>query len=76
VSSRLQYAITPDLFGNLFTQWNNQDNLIITNFRLHWIPVLGADFYFIVNQRFDTQGGDLHVEKTTVIGKLIWRFVL
>ncbi len=76
ISSRLQYALTPNLFGKLFTQWNNQDQEIITNFRLHWIPVLGADFYFIVNQRFDTQSSSLEVEKTTLIGKLIWRFAL
>lgn len=74
--TRLNYAITPDLFGSFFAQWNDQDELGIMNYRLQWIPKLGTRFFLIVNQRYDTRRDVLHTTRTSVIGKLIWRFVI
>ncbi len=76
IGSRIEYAVNPNLFGSLFSQWNNDNNEAIVNFRLHWIPIIGADFFFIVNQLYDTSGKSWKVERTTVLGKLIWRFVI
>lgn len=76
LGSRLEYALNPNLFGALFSQWNSEDQEAIINFRLQWIPIIGADFFFIVNQVYDTSGNSWKVERTTVLGKLIWRFVL
>ena len=76
IGSRIEYAVSPNLFGALFTQWNNEDNLALLNFRARWIPKIGADFFFIVNQFYDTSTKDWDLEQTTVIGKLVWRFVL
>ncbi len=74
--TRLDYAITPDLFGSLFAQWNNQDELGIMNYRLQWIPKVGTRFFLIVNQRYNTKNDVIHTTRTSVIGKLVWRFVI
>lgn len=76
VGSRVEYAVNPNLFGSLFSQWNSADEEAILNFRLQWIPIIGADFFFIVNQVYDTSDGSWKLERTTAVGKLIWRFVL
>jgi len=76
VGSRIEYAVNPNLFGSLFSQWNNEDKQAILNFRLHWIPIIGADFYFIVNQVYGTSLNRWELERTTIVGKLIWRFVI
>ena len=76
IGSRIDYAVNPNLFGSLFSQWNNENEEAILNFRLHWIPIIGADFFFIVNQLYDTSGSSWKLERTTVLGKLIWRFVI
>ena len=76
VGSRFEYAVNPNLFGALFTQWNSEDKEALLNFRLQWIPIIGADFFFIVNQAYDTSGGTWKLERTTILGKLIWRFVI
>ncbi len=76
IGSRMEYAVNPNLFGSLFSQWNSEDEEAILNFRLQWIPIIGADFFFIVNQAYDTSGNDWKLERTTILGKLIWRFVI
>lgn len=76
IGSRLEYAVNPNLFGALFTQWNNEDEEVIFNFRMHLIPKIGADFFFIVNQTYDTSYAKWKLARTTIVGKLIWRFVI
>ncbi len=73
---RLNMAINPDLFGSLFGQWNNDDKEILLNFRMNWIPTPGTDFYFVIDQAVDTRGSHWRGTNTTVLSKLIWRFVL
>ncbi len=76
VNNRIEYAISPNVFGSLFSQWNNEDEQILLNYRLQVIPKIGADFFFIVNQVLDTSTAKWRFSQTVVIGKLIWRFVL
>jgi hypothetical protein len=76
IGNRIEYAVNPNQFGSLFSQWNSEDEEAILNFRLHWIPIIGADFFFIVNQAYDTTEGSWKLARTTVLGKLIWRFVV
>ncbi|MCB0497257.1 MAG: carbohydrate binding family 9 domain-containing protein [Cyclobacteriaceae bacterium] len=76
IGNRIEYAVNPNLFGSLFSQWNSEDEEALLNFRLQWIPIIGADFFFIVNQAYDTSGNSWTLERTTVLGKLIWRFVI
>ncbi|RLD84336.1 MAG: hypothetical protein DRJ07_05070, partial [Bacteroidetes bacterium] len=60
---------------SLFTQWNNEDNNVLMNFRINWIPKIGTFFYFVINQEYDTNNS-IKLVRTTIIGKLIWRFTL
>jgi len=73
---RVDLAISPDLFGSVFGQWNNEDDEVLLNFRVNWIPEPGTNFYFVVNQSFETEGSVWRSTNTTVLTKLIWRFVL
>ena len=76
IGTRLKYAVNPDVFGSVYTQWNDRDELANMNFRLEWIPKVGTNFFLIVNQNLDTSYPDWRNERTTILGKLIWRFVI
>jgi hypothetical protein len=76
MGNRLEYAFTPNLFGLIFTQWSNTSDLLIFNFRLQWIPIIGADFFFIVNHVINTGGEQWEPVQSAVAGKLIWRFAI
>lgn len=76
VNTRFDYAVSPNVFGSFFSQWNSEDEEVILNYRLQIIPKIGADFFFIVNQVYDTSARKMDLQKTVVIGKLIWRIVL
>ncbi len=73
---RLNMAISPDLFGSIFGQWNNEEQVILLNYRVNWIPTPGTNFYFVIDQAIDTQNSNWHITNTTLLTKLIWRFVL
>ena len=75
LGGRIDYAFNPKLQTSLFTQWNSEDENILVNYRINWIPKIGSYFYFVINQEFNTDNG-IKLEQTTIIGKLIWRFVL
>ncbi|NOY38643.1 MAG: carbohydrate binding family 9 domain-containing protein [Chlorobi bacterium] len=76
LGGRVNFAVNPNLFGTLFGQWNNEDKEILINFRVNWIPKPGTNFYFVVNQLYDTSESHWRGKSTTVQGKLIWRFVM
>jgi hypothetical protein len=75
IGGRVDYAFNPKLQTGLFAQWNNEENNILLNYRLNWIPKIGSFFYFIINQEYDTEGA-ITLERTTIMGKLIWRFAI
>ncbi len=72
---RIDYAFNPKLQTSVFAQWNNESENILVNYRINWIPKIGSYFYFVVNQEFDTNNG-IKILRTTILGKLIWRFAL
>lgn len=76
LSTRLEYAVNPMVFGSVLSQWNSAADEFSMNFRLQVIPKVGTDFYFIVNQIYDTSSGGFNHIRTTVLGKLVWRFML
>ncbi len=76
VGGRVNVAVNPNLFGSLFGQWNNENKEVLVNFRVNWIPKPGTNFYFVVNQYYDTVNHQFLMKTTTVQAKLIWRFVL
>ncbi|MCK5519773.1 MAG: hypothetical protein KAI81_01555, partial [Candidatus Marinimicrobia bacterium] len=75
IGGRIDYAFTPKLQSGLFAQWNNDADQIFLNYRINWIPKTGSYFYFVINQEYNTSD-QLKLMRTTIIGKLIWRFAL
>jgi hypothetical protein len=76
-SVRLDYAVTPTLFGSVATQWNDEDDQAIVNFRLNWIPAPGSDLFLVINQLADSSGDRLwRPLRTTAVSKLVWRIAL
>lgn len=76
ITTRLEYAATPDLFGSVYGQWNNQGERFNLNYRLQWIPKPGTNVYLIFNQLLDTSTNNWSPIRTGIMGKVIWRFVL
>ena len=76
VGGRVIYAYNPKLNTSLFGQWNNEDDEILLNYRINWIPKIGSDFYFVINQVIETGNNTLKLAQTTILAKLIWRFAL
>ena len=76
LGSRVEYAFNPNLYASLFGQWNNEDDEVILNYRINWLPAPGSYFYFVVNQEISTENNSIQLLNTTVITKLIWRFSL
>jgi len=75
VLGRLNISLTPRLYGSVFGQWNNDDDEILFNFRVTWIPKPGAILYFVFNQFGDTL--DPHawrMNKTVAMIKFVWYF--
>ncbi len=49
-ASRIIYSFTPDLFAKAYLQWNDEEDLFISNFLIRWIYKPGASIYFIYNE--------------------------
>ncbi|RLD62291.1 MAG: hypothetical protein DRJ05_00720 [Bacteroidetes bacterium] len=75
LGGRIDYAFNPKLQTSMFAQWNNEDKDVLVNYRVNWIPKIGSYFYFVINQEISTENG-IVLERTTILGKLIWRFAL
>jgi len=73
--SKIEYAFNPKLYSSLFAQYNNEDSDLIFNYRINWIPKIGSDFYFVINQLIEKDSGKYTLKNTTVLTKFIWRFV-
>jgi hypothetical protein len=78
VVGRMNFSVTPKLFGSVFAQWNNDENRILFNFRVTWIPKPGANLYFVLNQFGDTLDphGNWRLNKTVAMLKFVWYFSL
>ena len=72
----INYAFTTKLDISLFVQWNSLDEVLFGNFRLHWIPKIGTDFYFVYNRGYEQikQINFVKPDVSSGIGKLVWRF--
>jgi hypothetical protein len=76
IGGRIDYAFSPKLQTSLFAQWNNEENEILLNYRINWIPKIGSFFYFVINQNINTENNSFKIVRTTILGKLIWRFAI
>jgi hypothetical protein len=70
---RIDYAFTPKLYTSLYSQWNNEDEEIVMNFRLTWIPKVGSDFYLAVNHTVDTGRPTWRRVDTAILAKFVFR---
>ena len=73
VGGRADFALSPTLFGGFAGQWNNEDEEMIFNFRLNWIPRPGSDLFIVINQQAETWDSHWNPVQTTVLTKLVWR---
>jgi len=74
----LNYAFTTKLNVSLFSQFNDLEQIMIYNFRLHWIPQIGSDLYFVYNIGYIEpikQIDYLKPQTTDAVVKLVYRFV-
>jgi hypothetical protein len=75
VVARMNLSLSPRLYGSVFGQWNNDDDEILFNFRVTWIPKPGAYLYFVLNQFGDTLDPRRWRMNTTVaMLKFVWYF--
>jgi hypothetical protein len=70
---RLDFAASPTFFGAIAGQWNSEDEEVILNFRLNWIPKPGSDLFLVINHMAETPGGGWLPLRTTLLSKLVWR---
>lgn len=75
VGGRINAGLSTTLNTSALLQWNNEDQEININFRLHWIPKIGSDIYFVINQAFDS-AAKIEPSKTTIVAKVSYLFVL
>ncbi len=76
IAAYLNYAFTTKLNFSLFGQYNSLDEIMLYNIKLHWIPKIGSDFYFVYNIGYDEPVKQIEYLKpttTSVVGKLIYR---
>jgi len=72
IVGRMNFSLTPKLFGAIFAQWNNDANEVLFNFRVTWIPKPGANIYFVLNQFGDTLTSRWRLNKTVAMIKFVW----
>jgi len=72
----INFAFTTRLDISAFGQWNSLDDLLLGNFRLHWIPNIGSDLYVVYNRGYDNlkQFDFMRPKSSSGAAKLVWRF--
>lgn len=74
IGGRIEYSFNPKLISYFVSQWNTSTKEIIMNFRLHWIPLICSDLYFVINQIYNTSSKVIDLRKTLILTKFVWRF--
>jgi len=67
------YAFSTLLDTRIFVQWNNKDQQVNLNFRLHWIPKIGSDVFLVLNALADSS--HWRNSQTTMLIKVAYRVV-
>lgn len=73
VGGRIDFAVSPTLFGAIASQWNSEDLEMIVNFRLNWIPRPGSDLFIVFNQLAETEDTRWSPYQATLLSKIVWR---
>lgn len=73
----INFAFNTKLNVTCFIQWNSVADYLAGNFRLHWIPKIGMDFFVVFNQDYRSlRPLELRYPETnTAVAKIVWRFV-
>ncbi|MGB9701874.1 MAG: DUF5916 domain-containing protein [Candidatus Kapaibacteriota bacterium] len=74
IATRIEYSFNPKLYTSIYAQWNDQINNVILNFRVQWIPVVGSDVYFVINQILSTDSSKVQFQDNSYMLKIVWRF--
>ena len=71
----INYAFTTKFDLSFFGQWNSLDDIMLFNFRLHWIPKIGTDLYVVYNRGYEQLNklDLLKPQSSTGVAKLVWR---
>ncbi|MYB36677.1 MAG: hypothetical protein F4Y26_04640 [Gammaproteobacteria bacterium] len=56
VSLRLSYSFTPRISAQLYIQYNDQTDLLATNFRFSWLQSANAGLYVVYNEADERTG--------------------
>ncbi|MBZ0200837.1 MAG: hypothetical protein K8H86_13285, partial [Ignavibacteriaceae bacterium] len=75
IGSRIQYDFSTIVNSSLFTQWNNDLDQVLLNYRFNWQPKVGSNFYLVVNQLISTRG-KLQSKEFAILAKFVWLFIL
>jgi hypothetical protein len=75
VAGYVNYAFNTRIDLSFFGQWNNESDRFLLNFRVHWIPKIGSDFYFVLNNGYEPMHQAELIRPTIHSGaaKLVWR---
>ena len=76
IASYLNFAFNTKLNLSVFAQYNSLEEIMLYNIRLHWIPKIGSDFYFVYNIGYNEpihQIEYLKPQTTTGVAKLVYR---
>ena len=71
----IAYAFTTKIDLSLFGQYSSLSDLLLFNFRLHWIPKIGTDLYFVFDQGYNQVNAlnTLKPQTTSGVAKFIYR---
>ena len=69
---RLNINFSPRLTSRTYIQWNNEDEIANINFRIHFIPKIGSDLFFVYNHLFDSEE-DYRTLYNTAITKIAYQ---
>jgi hypothetical protein len=75
IGTHVDYSFNTQWLTSLFVQWNDLDERLGMNVRLHWIPNIGSDVYLAYNQTLNTDH-DFEIENATILCKVSYRIVV
>ena len=70
---RLNTNISPRLDIRTYAQWNNDDEQLNLNFRIHFIPRVGSDIFFVYNHIWNG-AANYDTLYDAALAKVAWRF--
>ncbi len=71
--TRIGVNFTPRLTASSLVQYNNETRNVNMNFRLHYIPKIGSDIYFVYNHLWDEED-DFRTLQNTGVFKIAYLF--